>query len=60
MTQNAKQSMTKGRGNTFPPEADGEFDVVSQEEISTWREKLNARFEIGQGKLRPLDVIQAR
>lgn len=60
MAQRAKQPTMNGRSEQFPPEADGEFDVVSQEEIATWREKLNARFGIGQGKLRSLDVLQTR
>jgi hypothetical protein len=48
-----------GRSEQFPPEADGEFDVVAQEELDVWREKLNARFSIGQGQFRSLDVPQA-
>ena len=60
MTQRAKQPTISGRGGSFPPEADGDFDVVSQQEISSWREKLNERFGIGKGKLRSLDVVQAR
>ncbi len=39
------------RKNTFPPEADGEFDTVPTKKIAEWREKLNARFGIGQGNL---------
>lgn len=35
----------------FPPEADGDFPVVPQIEIAVWREKLNAEFGIGQGKI---------
>lgn len=58
MAQRAKQP-TYDRSEQFPPEADGDFDVVSQDEIAAWREKLNARFGIGQDKLRPLDVVQA-
>lgn len=38
----------------FPPEANGEFGTVSTQKISEWREKLNERFGIGQGKL---DVV---
>lgn len=60
MAQRVKQPTMSGRSEQFPPEADGEFDVVSQDEISAWRDKLNARFGIGKGKLRTLDVVQAR
>jgi hypothetical protein len=35
----------------FPPEADGEFDTVPTVKIAEWREKLNARFGIGKGRL---------
>jgi hypothetical protein len=37
--------------NTFPPEADGDFKTVPIQDITEWREKLNARFGIGQGRL---------
>lgn len=60
MAQRVKQPAMNGRGEQFPPEADGEFDVVSEAEIAEWRAKLNDRFGIGKGKLRPLDVLQAR
>lgn len=40
-----------GAKSTFPPEADGDFDTVPTQKISEWRDKLNARFGIGQGKL---------
>jgi len=59
MAQRAKQPVTNGRGVQFPPEADGEFDIVELEEIAAWREKLNERFGIGQGKLKSLDVVTA-
>lgn len=39
----------------FPPEADGHFDIVPEAEIAEWREKLNARFGIGKGKLKVID-----
>lgn len=45
----------KGYGKVFPPEADGNFPVVPEPEIDTWREKLNARFGIGAGKMRVID-----
>jgi len=60
MANRAKQTSVNGRGAQFPPEADGDFDVVSQADMDTWREKLNERFGIGQGKLKLLDVVQAR
>lgn len=43
------------RADRFPPEADGQFDVVPTATISAWREKLNEKFGIGQGKLKVLD-----
>jgi len=39
---------------TLPPETDGDFDTVPTKKIAEWREKLSARFGIGQGRL---DVI---
>lgn len=60
MAERAKQPPMNGRGEQFPPEADGVFDVVPQEDIEVWHEKLNARFGIGQGKFRSLDVVQVR
>lgn len=39
----------------FPPEADGKFDVVSEAEITQWRERLSQRFGIGEGRLRVVD-----
>lgn len=60
MAHRAKQPTMSVRGAQFPPEADGDFDVVSQESIDAWRLKLNERFGIGQGKLRSLDVVPAR
>ncbi len=38
-----------------PPEADGDFDVVSEREIAEWREKLNKRFGIGTGRLEAIE-----
>jgi len=37
----------------------GDAPEVSPEEITRWRDKLNARFGIGQGKLRSLDDLPA-
>lgn len=42
-------------GRWFPPEADGDFDVVSDREIDEWRAKLNARYGIGEGKLEAIE-----
>ena len=56
MADRAKQTNASGRGAQFPPEADGDFDVVSQAEIDTWREKLNERFGIGQGAVTDVDA----
>ena len=39
----------------FPPEAEVDFDVVSEREIAEWREKLNKRFDIGAGKLEAIE-----
>lgn len=57
MAQRLKQSGVNGAGKTFPPEADGDFDVVKTSDIAVWREKLNERFGIGKGRLEPLDVL---
>ncbi len=48
------QKLRKAGGrhlNRFPPEADGEFDVVPQEQIVEWRQKLNEEFGLGRGRL---------
>ncbi len=57
MAQRLKQSNTNGTGKSFPPEADGDFDIVSTNDIAAWRDKLNKRFGIGEGRLKPLDVL---
>lgn len=44
-----------GPAKRFPPEADGNFDVVPEAEIAELREKLNARYGIGKGKLKVVD-----
>lgn len=41
-----------GQKTAFPPEANGEFEIVSEAKIAEWREKLNERFSIGKGKLK--------
>jgi len=55
MAQRAMHPTNNGGGMQFPPEADGDFDVVPQAEISAWREKLNERFGIGKGEYKSLD-----
>lgn len=60
MAQRVKQPTMNGRSEQFPPEADDEFEMVSQKEIDAWREKLNARFGIGQGQFRSLDLVTVR
>lgn len=44
-----------GKVKQFPPEANGDFDVVSTETIAVWREKLSKKFGIGTGKLEVLE-----
>lgn len=59
MANRAKKPTPRAGNVQFPPEADGEFDEVSVEEIEAWREKLNARFGIGQGKLKVIQEVCA-
>lgn len=51
----AQKLMKTQEYNAFPPEAEGDFDVVEQGKIAEWREKLNERFGIGQGKLEAIE-----
>ena len=46
-----------GRENhrRFPPEAEGDFDIVSEREVAEWREKLNERYGIGKGRLKVVE-----
>ena len=44
-----------GNQKVFSREADGKFDDVPEEKIAKWREKLNARFGIGEGRLVPIE-----
>lgn len=60
MAYRVSKPTMNNRGAVFPPEADTEFDIVETEEIAAWQEKLNKRFGIGSGKLKPLDEIDAR
>ncbi len=50
-----RKQVGKGNERQFPPEADENFGIVSEDDISSWREKLSAKYGIGQGKLIPLD-----
>lgn len=55
----SKRTPTSGAGNNnglqFSPEADCDFDVVPTEEITAWRERLNAEYGIGTGKLTAIE-----
>ncbi|WP_138069851.1 hypothetical protein [Sulfitobacter sp. EhC04] len=57
MAYRAKQPAPNGSKVQFPPEACGDFDVVAVEKIEAWRNKLNERFGIGQGKLRVVQEV---
>lgn len=57
MAQRLKQPAAIGVGKAFPPEADGDFDVVKPSDIAAWREKLNKRFGIGEGRMKSLDTL---
>jgi len=63
MENNMAQNLAKlesGSKTTFPPEADGDFDTVPTQKITEWREKLNARFGIGQGRLEVISEPAAK
>ncbi len=58
LEKNMAQKLGKrdfGPVKRFPPEAEGQFDVVPEREIAELRDKLNARFGIGKGKLKVID-----
>ncbi len=59
MAQRAKQPTASGMYVQFPPEADGKFDTVSDEQVASWQQKLNQRFGIGAGRLKVLDEPKA-
>lgn len=40
---------------TFAPEADFDFEPVSEDKIAAMRESIAERFGIGQGKLAPVE-----
>lgn len=51
MANRAKQPAPNAARVQFPPEADGDFGLVTETQVKSWQEKLNARFGIGTGKL---------
>jgi hypothetical protein len=59
MASRAKQPAPNGGQVQFPPEADGDFDVVSLEEIAALRKDLNQRFGIGQGRLKVVQEVRS-
>lgn len=59
MANRAKQQIGSGQFVQFPPEADGDFDVVDLTTITVWREKLNDRFDLGKGRLVVLEGPEA-
>lgn len=58
MANRAKQPAPNGSQVQFPPEADSDFDVVSVDDIGAWRDKLEARFGLGQCNLRVLEEVE--
>ena len=58
MANRAKQRDNNGARVQFPPEADGDFDMVSESKIADWQKKLNARFGIGQGNLKVVEDVK--
>lgn len=44
-----------GGARTFPPEADGEFPIVPEKDIASWREALEERYRLGQGRLKVIE-----
>ena len=59
MAQRAKQPTGTGKYVQFPPEADEEFDVVPQGQITSWQDRLNERFGLGKGRLKVLEEPEA-
>ncbi len=58
MANRAKQRTPAGARVQFPPEADGDFNVVSEKKIAVWQKKLNDRFGIGSGKLEIVEDVE--
>jgi hypothetical protein len=55
MLRRVRLSAVREQLGQFPPEADGNFAPVSDEEVRSWQEKLNARYSVGTGKLKIVD-----
>lgn len=55
MQMNMRKTMapasSQGKTKKFPPEADETFGVVLEKDVAAWREKLNATYGIGDGRL---------
>ncbi len=51
MANRAKQPAPNAAMVQFPPEADGDFGLVTEDQVQAWQQKLNKRFGIGAGKL---------
>ena len=52
---NLRKRATEMTHKQFPPEAADKFDVVPEADIVAWRERLNAQYGIGAGKLVVID-----
>lgn len=59
MANRAKQPTSSGPFLQFPPEADGDFDVVDLTTIAAWRGKLNERFRLGEGRLVVVEDVKS-
>lgn len=59
MANRAKQPVRNGANVQFPPEADTDFDLVPEEQIAAWNDKLKKRYGIGSGRLVVLDGVHA-
>ncbi len=55
MANRAKQPAPNAAMVQFPPEADGDFGLVTEAQVASWQTKLNERFGIGTGKLRIIE-----
>ena len=59
MMRKTVKQVSAAQFRQFPPEADGDFDVVPEVEIAAWRERLNEQYDIGKGKLRHVEDPKA-
>lgn len=50
-----RKMAVQGARKQFPVEASEEFDVVADEKIVEWNQKLRERFGIGQGEMTVVD-----